>query len=59
MINIDLDHKTIASYFNKSAEGMRKLKRKYEAGKSNLWKIYVKAYNYDTGVQNGNADTGI
>ena len=47
MQNITIDHKTLASHFKKTNEAMRQLKRKYEADKTGLWIVYVKAYNYD------------
>ncbi len=48
--NIDIDIAILAKHFGKTYEAMRQLKRKYEADKTGLWIIYVKAYNYDTGV---------
>lgn len=48
MANItDIDHKKVARAFNKSIEGMRKLKRKHEKDYSHLWVIYCKAYHFD------------
>lgn len=47
MKNIKIDHKTLASHFNKTDEAMRQLKRKYENNETGLWIVYVKAYNYD------------
>jgi len=47
MKNIKIDHKTLATHFNKTDEAMRQLKRKYEKYKIGLWSVYVKAYNYD------------
>jgi len=46
--NINIDHKILSKHFNNTNEGMRKLKRKHEAGNGGLWTVYVKAYNYDT-----------
>lgn len=48
--NENMDIKTLADHFEKSYEAMRQLKRKHEAGQGGLWIVYVKAYNYDTGV---------
>ena len=47
-IDMDLDHKVVAIHFGKTYEAMRKQKRRYEAGESNLWEVYVKAYTYDS-----------
>jgi len=48
MTNINIDHKILARYFNKTNEAMRQLKRKYKVYGNGLWIVYVKAYNYDT-----------
>jgi len=48
MKNINIDHKILSKHFNHTIEGMRKLKRKYEATGESLWLTYVKAYNHDT-----------
>ena len=50
ILNITINHKTIASHFKKSDEAMRQLKRKWESTKTGLWSVYVKAYNYDKGL---------
>ena len=47
MTNQKIDHKILASHFNKTNEAMRQLKRKYEDTQDGLWIIYVKAYNWD------------
>ena len=51
MKNTNIDHKTLASHFNKTNEAMRQLKRKYETEKTGLWIVYVKAYNFDKEVE--------
>ncbi len=47
MKNIKMCHKKLANHFNKTPEAMRQLKRKYEATKTGLWVVYVKAYSFD------------
>ena len=49
--NEDISINVMAKHFEKTHEAMRQLKRKWEAEKSGLWIIYVKAYNYDMLVQ--------
>ena len=53
MKNESIDHKIIAKHFHKTNENFRLLKRKWESQKTGIWIIYVKAYNFDKGVQNG------
>lgn len=48
MKNIDIDHKVLARYFEKTNEAMRQLKKKWNEEEKGLWKIYVAAYNYLT-----------
>jgi len=50
--NEDMSAYKLAKHFGKTYEAMRQLKRKWEAEKAGLWIVYVKAYNYDTGVEN-------
>lgn len=49
--NIEIDHKVLAKHFGHSIQAMWKLKRRYNTKESYKWEIYVKAYNFDTGVQ--------
>ena len=51
MKNINIDHKTPAKHFSKPTAAMRQLKRKYEKGKTGLWIVYVKAYNFDLSIK--------
>jgi len=53
--NTNIDHKILASHFNKTNEAMRQLKRKHEATQDGLWLVYVKAYNWDNQTKNQTA----
>lgn len=46
-IDLNIDHKIIAKHFKKSIQAMWKLKNRYKSKESNLWEVYIKAYNYD------------
>jgi len=50
--NIEIDHKILAKHFSMNIEGFRQLKKRYKEGQGRIWTVYVKAYNFDTGVLN-------
>jgi len=51
--NININYKVLAIHFNKNKETMRLNYKKFNEDKGGLWLIYVKAYNFDKGINNG------
>lgn len=48
--NEHINHKVLAQHFGLTNEAMRINYKKFNDGKNSLWLVYVKAYNFDHGI---------